>query len=345
MELSPGDLVKLLAALYLSGSMFAVIQSSRWANRGTYYSLIVAILGGLIAMAGAIYFWNSPAESEELLSGNIFSSLSERVTGLDSQLEIIPLPGSFISLSFYIDHLAAFFLGLTGFFSTAIGIYSVGWLRGQKERGRIAAVFDFFVLCAMLVVLADTLYFWLVFLESMTITFAYLALYRHNKFIEGEQIPDESNAEWQASKNAFKIYLIFNHVGIMLLAAALLLLGLEAETFNFSALRDLAKNSSSPDTLPLGIRNLVFLLALAGLGIKAGLVPAHVWIALVHPHSPTNVHTILSGVALKVAGIYGMYRIFLQFLTPVEWWWGCLLLLLAGLTALVGVFMPWQAQT
>jgi hydrogenase-4 component B len=84
------------------------------------------------------------------------------------------------------------------------------------------------------------------------------------------------------------------------------------------------------------VATVIFLLALAGLGIRAGLVPAHFWVSLVHPASPTTTHAFSLGIAIKVA-IYLMYRFFFQFLPP-QAWWGYLLLAIAVSTALVNVW-------
>ena len=53
---------------------------------------------------------------------------------------------------------------------------------------------------------------------------------------------------------------------------------------------------------------LVLLLALAGAGSKAGLVPLHVWLPLAHPAAPSHVSALMSGVMTKVA-IYGFIRV------------------------------------
>ncbi len=80
----------------------------------------------------------------------------------------------------------------------------------------------------------------------------------------------------------------------------------------------------------------IFLFSLVGLGIRAGLTPAHVWVSLVHPSSPTTTHALSLGIAIKVA-IYLMYRFFFQFLPP-QAWWGYLLLAVAIITALANVW-------
>jgi formate hydrogenlyase subunit 3/multisubunit Na+/H+ antiporter MnhD subunit len=80
----------------------------------------------------------------------------------------------------------------------------------------------------------------------------------------------------------------------------------------------------------------VLALALIGAGSKAGLVPLHVWLPLAHPAAPSHVSALMSGVMTKVA-VYGFVRIVFDLLGPAQWWWGAVVLLLGGITAVLGV--------
>jgi hydrogenase-4 component B len=62
------------------------------------------------------------------------------------------------------------------------------------------------------------------------------------------------------------------------------------------------------EAMPPGVRDAVFVLGLVGFGIKAGLVPLHVWLPPAHANSPSHVSAVLSGVMLKM-GVYGLLRI------------------------------------
>jgi formate hydrogenlyase subunit 3/multisubunit Na+/H+ antiporter MnhD subunit len=78
------------------------------------------------------------------------------------------------------------------------------------------------------------------------------------------------------------------------------------------------------------------LLALIGAGSKAGLVPLHAWLPLAHPAAPSHVSALMSGVMTKVA-VYGFVRIVFDLSGPPLWWWSIPVLLVAGVTALLGV--------
>ena len=81
---------------------------------------------------------------------------------------------------------------------------------------------------------------------------------------------------------------------------------------------------------------LVLILALLGAGSKAGLVPLHVWLPLAHPAAPSHVSALMSGVMTKVA-VYGFIRIVFDLNGPPAWWWGIVVIPLAGITCVLGV--------
>src|SRR5208282_3956865 len=83
------------------------------------------------------------------------------------------------------------------------------------------------------------------------------------------------------------------------------------------------------------LRSSVFLLALIGFGVKAGIVPAHVWLPEAHPVAPSHASALMSGAMIKV-GIYGLVRI-LTFLGTPEPWWGWLLIAVGASSGVLGV--------
>jgi formate hydrogenlyase subunit 3/multisubunit Na+/H+ antiporter MnhD subunit len=84
------------------------------------------------------------------------------------------------------------------------------------------------------------------------------------------------------------------------------------------------------------VSGTILLLALLGTGSKAGLVPLHVWLPLAHPAAPSHVSALMSGVMTKVA-VYGFVRIVFDLLGEPAWWWSMVVLVLGGITAVMGV--------
>jgi hydrogenase-4 component B len=87
--------------------------------------------------------------------------------------------------------------------------------------------------------------------------------------------------------------------------------------------------------VPIGVGTVIFLLGLLGFGLKAGLMPLHVWLPGAHAAAPSHVSAVLSGVVLKT-GIYGLARTTCMLPHPPAFW-GALLLVLGTVSGVVGV--------
>ncbi len=99
-------------------------------------------------------------------------------------------------------------------------------------------------------------------------------------------------------------YMVISEVGGMTLLLALALIYAKASTLNMA---DLARIISLHGMSPffwfvLGLLVITF-------AIKAALVPFHSWLPDAHPAAPTPVSAILSGVYIKVLGVYALSRI------------------------------------
>jgi multicomponent Na+:H+ antiporter subunit D len=46
-----------------------------------------------------------------------------------------------------------------------------------------------------------------------------------------------------------------------------------------------------------------------GFGLKAALVPFHAWLPDAHPSAPAPISAMLSGLLIKVSGVYALFRI------------------------------------
>ncbi len=53
----------------------------------------------------------------------------------------------------------------------------------------------------------------------------------------------------------------------------------------------------------------IFILMFIGFGIKAAIVPLHSWLPDAHPAAPTPMSAMLSGVVVKVVGVYAIARV------------------------------------
>jgi hydrogenase-4 component B len=120
------------------------------------------------------------------------------------------------------------------------------------------------------------------------------------------------------------IYFVATHVGTLCLFAGFALLARARGTFDLGPLP--AGFAASPSG------TAVFLLLLVGFGLKAGVLPFHVWLPPAHASAPSHVSALLSGIMLKM-GILGLLRLASWVPDPPVWWGG----LLAGMGALSGI--------
>jgi hydrogenase-4 component B len=122
--------------------------------------------------------------------------------------------------------------------------------------------------------------------------------------------------------------LLMASFGTLALLLAFGLLAGSAGGYAFESIRGAAPSAA--------VSGVVLGLVLVGAGSKAGVVPLHVWLPLAHPAAPSHVSALMSGVMTKVA-VYGFARIVFDLLGPPTWWWGALVVLLGGVTAVLGV--------
>ncbi len=126
------------------------------------------------------------------------------------------------------------------------------------------------------------------------------------------------------ARRAGFIYLCATHAGTLALFGMFALLGQQSGSLAFPAAGALAVPSMA-----------VFLLALLGFGVKAGLMPLHIWLPGAHAAAPSHASAILSGVMIKT-GIYGLLRV-TSFYAVIPPAWGWTILALGAVSGIFGV--------
>lgn len=116
-------------------------------------------------------------------------------------------------------------------------------------------------------------------------------------------------------------------LGTLCLILAFALLHHAAGSLSFDVLRHTAFTP--------GIQSAAFLLALAGFGLYAGIIPLHAWVPQSHSSAPAHAAALFSSALMKI-GIFGIVKIGLDLLGTPPLWWGVIVLLLALLTAFIG---------
>ncbi len=246
-----------------------------------------------------------------IASYNILSSRENVIVSLFD-------PTPFGQMTFRIDPLSAFFLLVISLIGIAVSIYSLGYVRSfllKRHVGLFLFLYSSFLLLMSSVVTIANGVFFLVFWEGMSITTYFLITYEH---------------ELECSRSAGFLYVIMTHIGTFFLILMFLTLFSHCRSFDFESFR------STASSMPWSSKTVVFFCALIGFGIKAGVIPLHIWLPEAHPAAPSNISALMSGVMIKT-GIYGMVRVFFDFLGTGLPWWGFVVLILALGSSVLGV--------
>lgn len=200
----------------------------------------------------------------------------------DATLEL-RAPGVFTSMKLGADAVGQPFLLLTALLWTVTGFHAAAYMRNDGRRDW----FHGFMIAAGtgnigLVLARDALSFYLFF---ALMTFAAYALVVHTRTTE--------------ALRAGRVYLIMAVVGEALILAGLFQVMAFANDASFVAVVDAYAEMPAP--------GVTAALLIAGFGIKAGLMPLHLWLPLAHPVAPTPASALLSGAMIK-AGVLGWLR-------------------------------------
>jgi hydrogenase-4 component B len=233
----------------------------------------------------------------------------------DSQEIVLPwsVPGGGFAVA--LDGISAIFL-LPIFLVAMLGsVYGLSYWKQTEhaENGRKLRLFYGWLAAGMaLLVIARNALLFLVGWEVMALSAFFLVTTEDGD----EQV---RAAGW--------VYLVAAHAATLCLFAMFALLRKATGSFHLEPLAEGA--------LPPGLATAVFALAVVGFGLKAGLMPLHVWLPSSHAIAPSHVSAILSGVILKM-GIYGIIRV-TSFLPHPPVGWGEVLLGLGVISGVLGV--------
>lgn len=123
------------------------------------------------------------------------------------------------------------------------------------------------------------------------------------------------------------IYLVSTKLATLSLFALFALLRSASGSFELMPLNG--------DTLTHGTATAIFVFTVLGFGLKAGMMPFHVWLPSAHANAPSHVSAIMSGVIIKM-GIYGIVRI-TSFVPHPPAEWGGVLLSLGVVSGVLGI--------
>jgi formate hydrogenlyase subunit 3/multisubunit Na+/H+ antiporter MnhD subunit len=223
------------------------------------------------------------------------------------------VPGGAFAVA--LDPLSAFFLLPVAALSALSALYGVGYLEHTDPRRArtIWLCFDVLLAGMLLVLIARNAVLFVVSWELMSLAAWALVAF-------GQAGAEARRAGW--------IYLVAAHTGsVALLLVFAILADAAAGQLSFEAIATHGA-VGLPSTWVLG-------LGLVGFGVKAGMIPLHVWLPEAHAAAPSHVSALMSG-AMVTLGLYGLLRLAVL-LGPLPQSAGLVLAILGLGGALLGV--------
>jgi hydrogenase-4 component B len=222
-----------------------------------------------------------------------------------------------IAFPYAVTPLSAWFVLVLGLVAVPVALYSAGYFAHAVAPSRapvVGAAFNVLLGAVEVVFVADSVLAFLFAWEVMTLATAALVATEHQE---------------RATRRAAYLYLVMSHVGTGCLVAAFLVLAAQSGSTSFSAV--LAGHVVSGS-----LRDGLFVLFFLGFGVKAGLIPLHVWLPEAHPAAPSSISALMSAV-LITAGLYGLFRVCAFGLGVPTMRWGLTFMAIGTLSALLGV--------
>ena len=219
---------------------------------------------------------------------------------------VVAWPAPLNELTLRLDALSAFFMVPLLVLGAACAIYAVSYLDPKRRLGVPSGCFNLLLAAMLLVLVARNGIVLLFGWEVMTLSSYLLVTFDH---------------EQQEVRRAGWVYLIAGHLGFACLIVV------------FCALAgDTGFDWTAGHTGTVATIVLVF--SILGFGVKAGVVPLHVWLPEAHAAAPSHVSAMMSGGMIKL-GIYGILRMIT--LVELPHWLGPLLASLGVVSAIAGI--------
>ncbi|MBI5208328.1 MAG: hypothetical protein HY934_11155 [Candidatus Firestonebacteria bacterium] len=246
----------------------------------------------LLPIVGAILTWT--CKKEDKISGAISLSITAfvlifafymyREVITESKIIISYLPVFIYGLGLSIDGLSALFVLITSFIWFLSTVFAQKYMDHEHNKRRYY-IFSLLTLSSNLgVLMGKDLFTIFVFFELLGM-FSYMLIIHTEK---------------EDALFAGKKYLCMTIIGGLSLLFGTFLY------FKLTGTMDIyAYVNPSDSTL---YKSITAIALITGFGVKAGMIPLHIWLPDAHPAAPTPASSILSGVMIK-AGAYGIIRV------------------------------------
>lgn len=216
-----------------------------------------------------------------------------------------------------LDGLTSFMFITVNLVAFLITVYSISYMEKYTDKWKFYTLFMLMLAGMNGIIVTGDMFNLFVFLEISAISSYALVAFG----IEAEEL-----------EASFK-YAIMGSVASSFILLGIAILYSYTSTLNMADMANVLAQKG-----PTKILAFVSVLFLMGFGLKAALVPFHAWLPDAHPCAPAPISAMLSGIFIKVAGLYALVRIIFNIfgLTPLV----SLILISLGLISMaVGGFL------
>jgi len=222
-----------------------------------------------------------------------------------------------VGICMVLDGLASFMLVMVNLVSFLVAVYSISYMQRYTDKPKFYTLFMLMLAGMNGIIVSGDLFNLFVFLEIASIASYALVAF---------------GTEAEELEASFK-YAVMGSV-----ASSFILLGI-ALLYSYTSTLNMADISLVLSSKPSGmIVKFIGVLFLAGFGLKAALVPFHAWLPDAHPSAPASISAMLSGVLIKVLGVYAIIRIFFS-LIGINKITLSILMFLGAISMLAGVIL------
>jgi len=223
-----------------------------------------------------------------------------------------------VGILWRVDALSIIFLVTVNFLGFMATLFSVGYMEKYTDKWKYYSLFLLLIAGMNTVSITGDLFNLYVFLELTTIASYALVAF---------------GCEADELEASFK-YLVLGSISSLFILLAIALLYGYTSSLNMVDISRFLLNNRMPQSLLTLITTLFFV----GFSLKAAIVPFHAWLPDAHPSAPAPISAMLSGIIIKVLGIYPIVRIFFNIITPPAQFFK-IFLYLGALSMLVGVLL------
>jgi formate hydrogenlyase subunit 3/multisubunit Na+/H+ antiporter MnhD subunit len=248
-----------------------------------FTAIVMPWIGGFATRA---LFKNDSFKSgiaSSIISLAIFYSAAQMYPTVYGGDAVVEINGFFTgNILLGITPIGYIFTLLTSMVWFASSVFSIAYMRKNHFQGRFYLFFLLTLGATLGVFLSGDMIAFFTFFEIMSLTSFMLVIHEQDK----EAI------------EAGKLYIFMSIFGSLLALMGLFMLYHGTGTLDIQLLNNALQDMGTK-------KYAIYFLIVLGLGVKAGIVPLHVWLPKAHPAAPSPASAILSGILLKT-GIYGI---------------------------------------